>query len=89
MDEVLLNNGIKMPIEGFGVFQMRDSELCERAVLDAIGTGYRMIDTAASYRNEEAVGRAIRKSGVYREDLFITSKLWVSDASYDGAKARL
>ena len=86
MYEVLLNNGIKMPMEGFGVFQMRDSELCERAVLDAIGTGYRMIDTAASYRNEEAVGRAIRKSGVYREDLFITSKLWVSDASYDGAK---
>lgn len=83
---VTLNNGIKMPLEGFGVFQVPDPAVCEQAVLDAIATGYRLIDTAAAYRNEEAVGRAIAKCGVPREELFITTKLWVQDASYEGAK---
>ena len=87
MDYTILNNGIKMPMEGFGVFQVPDPKQCEQAVLDAISTGYRLIDTAAAYGNEEAVGAAIRKSGARREDLFITTKLWVSDASYDKAKA--
>ena len=87
MDFTVLNNGIKMPMEGFGVFQVPDPAQCEQAVLDAISTGYRLIDTAASYGNEEAVGAAIKKSGARREDLFITTKLWVSDASYDKAKA--
>ena len=86
MEYITLNNGIKMPMEGFGVFQMRDSKECEQAVLDAISTGYRLIDTAASYGNEEAVGTAIKKSGACREDLFIATKLWVSDSSYEGAK---
>ena len=83
---VTLNNGIKMPLEGFGVFQVPDPAVCEQAVLDAIATGYRLIDTAAAYRNEEAVGRAIAKCGVPREELFIATKLWVQDASYEGAK---
>ena len=83
---VTLNNGIKMPLEGFGVFQVPDPAVCEQAVLDAIATGYRLIDMAAAYRNEEAVGRAIAKCGVPREELFITTKLWVQDASYEGAK---
>ena len=86
MDCTILNNGIKMPMEGFGVFQVPDPKQCEQAVLDAISTGYRLIDTAAAYMNEEAVGAAIKKSGACREDLFITTKLWVSDASYDKAK---
>jgi 2,5-diketo-D-gluconate reductase A len=86
MQTVTLNNGLKMPILGFGVFQVTDQAECERAVIDAISTGYRLIDTAASYMNEEAVGRAIRSSGVPREELFITTKLWVQDASYEGAK---
>ena len=86
MEYTLLNNGVKMPMEGFGVFQVRDAGVCEQAVLDAISTGYRLIDTAASYGNEEAVGRAIKKSGVCRCDLFVTTKLWVADASYEGAK---
>ncbi len=86
MDFTVLNNGIKMPMEGFGVFQVPDPAQCEQAVLDAISTGYRLIDTAAAYANEEAVGAAIKKSGARREDLFITTKLWVSDASYDKAK---
>ncbi len=81
MEYTTLNNGVKMPMEGFGVFQVRDMAQCEQAVLDAISTGYRLIDTAASYGNEEAVGAAIKKSGARREDLFITTKLWVSDAS--------
>ena len=81
-----LNNGIKMPMEGFGVFQITDLQQCEQVVLDAIQSGYRLIDTAAAYMNEEAVGRAIKKSGVPREELFITTKLWVQDASYEGAK---
>ncbi len=87
MEHKILNNGIKMPMEGFGVFQVPDPKQCEQAVLDAVSTGYRLIDTAASYGNEEAVGSAIKKSGARREDLFITTKLWVSDASYDKAKA--
>ena len=86
MEMITLNNGIKMPIEGFGVFQVPDPAQCEQAVLDAIASGYRLIDTAAAYGNEEAVGAAIKKCGVSREELFITTKLWVQDASYEGAK---
>lgn len=86
MKIVTLNNGIEMPALGFGVFQMRDLEECERSVQDAISVGYRLIDTAASYLNEDAVGRGIKNSGVPREELFITTKLWVQDASYEGAK---
>jgi 2,5-diketo-D-gluconate reductase A len=77
---VTLNNGVNMPLLGFGVFQVNDLDVCERAVYDAINTGYRLIDTAASYGNEEAVGKAIKRSGVAREDLFVTTKLWVQDA---------
>lgn len=86
MEFVTLNNGIKMPLEGFGVFQVPDPAVCEKAVLDAIASGYRLIDTAAAYMNEEAVGAAIRKCGVPREELFLTTKLWVQDTSYEGAK---
>lgn len=86
MEFVTLNNGIKMPLEGFGVFQVPDPAQCEQAVLDAIASGYRLIDTAAAYMNEKAVGEAIKKSGVPREELFITTKLWVQDASYEAAK---
>ena len=86
MEFVTLNNGVKMPLEGFGVFQVPDSAQCEQAVLDAIASGYRLIDTAAAYMNEKAVGEAIKKSGVPREELFITTKLWVQDASYEAAK---
>ena len=86
MEFVTLNNGVKMSLEGFGVFQVPDPAVCEQAVLDAIATGYRLIDTAAAYMNEQAVGTAIQKCGVPREELFITTKLWVQDASYEGAK---
>ena len=86
MEFVTLNNGVKMPLEGFGVFQVPDPAQCEQAVLDAIASGYRLIDTAAAYMNEKAVGEAIKKSGVPREELFITNKLWVQDASYEAAK---
>ncbi|HIU57651.1 MAG TPA: aldo/keto reductase [Candidatus Ornithomonoglobus merdipullorum] len=86
MEYVTLSNGIKMPHEGFGVFQVPDAAQCERAVLDAIESGYRLIDTAAAYMNEEAVGSAVKKCGVPRDELFITTKLWVQDASYEGAK---
>ena len=86
IETVKLNNGMEMPLEGFGVFQVPDPAVCEQAVLDAIESGYRLIDTAAAYMNEEAVGRAIAKCGVPREELFITTKLWVQDASYEGAK---
>ena len=89
METVKLNNGIEMPLEGFGVFRVPDPAVCEQAVLDAIATGYRLIDTAAAYMNEEAVGKAIAKCGVPREELFITTKLWVQDASYEGAKAAI
>lgn len=82
---VTLNNGVGMPILGFGVFQVPDPAECERSVRDAIDLGYRLLDTAASYMNEEAVGAGIKSSGVERSDLFITTKLWVEDASYDGA----
>lgn len=77
MEFTTLNNGIKMPMEGFGVFQVPDPAQCEQAVLDAISSGYRLIDTAAAYVNEEAVGRAVAKCGVSRSELFITTKLWV------------
>lgn len=83
MQTVTLNNGIKMPILGFGTFQITNLEECERCVVDAIQIGYRLIDTAASYGNEEAVGRAILLSGVPREELFITTKLWITDAGYE------
>lgn len=86
METVRLNNGVEMPILGFGVFQVPDLTECERSVLDAIETGYRLIDTAASYMNETAVGNAIKRSGVAREDLFITTKLWVQDTGYDNTK---
>lgn len=86
MEYTVLNNGVRMPLEGFGVFQVSDLAQCEQAVIDAIASGYRLIDTAAAYMNEEAVGAAIRKSDVPREELFITSKLWVQDATYEGAK---
>ncbi len=81
-----LNNGIKMPMEGFGVYQVADPAQCEQVVLNAIQAGYRLIDTAAAYMNEKAVGAAIKKSGVAREDLFITTKLWVQDAGYKETK---
>ena len=86
MEYTILSNGVTMPMEGFGVFQVQDPKVCEQAVLDAVSVGYRLIDTAASYGNEEAVGAALKKCGACREDLFITTKLWVSDASYEGAK---
>jgi 2,5-diketo-D-gluconate reductase A len=84
--KLTLNNGLEIPALGFGVFQMSDLAECERAVRDAIEVGYRLIDTAASYLNEEAVGRALKNSGISREHLFVTTKLWVQDASYEGAK---
>ena len=83
MEKVILNNGVAMPILGFGVFQVADLAECEQAVADAIETGYRLIDTAASYMNEEAVGKAIKRSSIAREELFITTKLWVTDAGYE------
>ncbi|MDR6197114.1 aldo/keto reductase [Siphonobacter sp. SORGH_AS_0500] len=86
MQEVELNNGVKMPILGFGVFQVPDLAECERSVLDALATGYRLIDTAAAYQNEEAVGAAIRKSGIARQELFITTKLWIQSQGYEGTK---
>ncbi|CAN5331254.1 aldo/keto reductase [soil metagenome] len=86
MQHVVLNNGVKMPILGFGVFQVPDLAECERSVLDAIATGYRLIDTAASYGNEAAVGQAIKKSDVSRDDLFITTKLWIQSDGYEGTK---
>ena len=86
METVTLNNGAKMPQLGFGVFQIQNLSLCEQAVLDAIETGYRLIDTASIYGNETAVGAAIEGCGVARKDLFLTTKLWVQDAGYDAAK---
>lgn len=83
MEHVQLNNGVHMPIAGFGVFQIPDPAECERCVIDAIASGYRLIDTAASYMNEEAVGRGLRASGVPRDDLFVTTKLWVQHAGYE------
>jgi len=86
MNKAILNNGVEMPIIGFGVFQMNDPKDCEQSVNDAIQAGYRLIDTAASYVNEDAVGRAIRESGVDRSELFITTKLWVQDAGYENTQ---
>ncbi len=86
MQKVKLNNGIEMPILGFGVFQIPDEKECEQSVYEAIQAGYRLIDTAAAYMNEEAVGKAIKRSGVPREELFITTKLWIQDAGYENAK---
>ncbi len=86
MEYTTLANGVKIPMEGFGVFQIPDEKECEQAVLDAIKTGYRLIDTAAAYFNEKAVGSAIKNCGVPREELFITSKLWIQDAGYENAK---
>lgn len=83
---VTLNNGVQMPLLGFGVFQIADLAECERAVVDALSVGYRLVDTAASYGNEEAVGNAIKRSGVPREQLFVTTKLWIQDAGYDGTR---
>ena len=83
---VTLNNGIRMPLLGFGVFQIADADACERSVSDALSVGYRLIDTAASYGNEEAVGNAIRRSGVPRDELFVTTKLWIQDAGYDSTR---
>ena len=82
-----LNNGVEMPTLGFGVFQIPDPKECKQAVLDALASGYRLIDTAAAYQNEAAVGEAIKESGIAREEIFITSKLWVSDFTYERAKA--
>jgi 2,5-diketo-D-gluconate reductase A len=86
MQKVILNNGVEMPILGFGVFQVPDLKECENSVLIALETGYRLIDTAASYMNETAVGNAIKKSGVPREELFITTKLWVQDTGHENTK---
>lgn len=86
MEYVTLNNGVHMPLEGFGVFQVPEAAVCEQAVSEALDVGYRLIDTAAAYFNEEAVGAAIRKSGIPREELFVTTKLWIQDAGYENAK---
>jgi 2,5-diketo-D-gluconate reductase A len=86
MEHIVLNNGLEMPILGFGVFQVTDAEECERSVYQALQTGYRLIDTAASYLNEEAVGRAIKSSGIPRKELFVTTKLWIQDAGYERTK---
>jgi diketogulonate reductase-like aldo/keto reductase len=86
MQKVILNNGVEMPVLGFGVFQITDAEECERSVYEAIQTGYRLIDTAASYENEEEVGKAIKRSGIAREELFVTTKLWIQDAGYESTK---
>jgi 2,5-diketo-D-gluconate reductase A len=86
MQTVTLNNGVKMPILGFGVYQIPDAVECENAVYEALSAGYRLIDTAAGYLNEEAVGHAVKRSGVPREELFITTKIWVQDAGYESAK---
>ena len=86
MEFTTLRNGVKMPLEGFGVFQVPDAAVCEQAVCDALACGYRLIDTAAAYFNEEAVGAAIVKSGIPREEVFITTKLWVQDQGYENAK---
>ncbi|MEK5179585.1 aldo/keto reductase [Paenibacillus odorifer] len=86
MQTVTLNNGVVMPILGFGVYQMNDASECEQSVYEAIMAGYRLIDTAAAYQNEEAVGRAIKRSGVPREEIFITTKLWIQDAGYERTK---
>ena len=86
MDNIRLNNGLYMPLLGFGVFQITDGKTCEESVLNALKTGYRLIDTAACYGNERAVGNAIKKSGVSREEIFISSKVWIQDTGYEATK---
>jgi 2,5-diketo-D-gluconate reductase A len=86
MEQVILNNGVSMPVLGFGVFQIADPSECERSVVDAIEQGYRLIDTAASYMNESAVGKGIKASGATRGELFVTSKLWVQDTGYENTR---
>lgn len=86
MQKVILNNGVEMPILGFGVYQIPDPAECEQSVYEALMAGYRLIDTAAAYQNEKAVGRAIKRSGVPREEVFITTKLWVQDTGYESTK---
>ncbi|MBT2728270.1 aldo/keto reductase, partial [Bacillus sp. ISL-75] len=86
MQKVILNNGVEMPILGFGVYLIEDANECEQAVYDALMAGYRLIDTAAAYLNEESVGRAIKRSGVPREEIFITTKVWIQDAGYENTK---
>jgi diketogulonate reductase-like aldo/keto reductase len=87
MEYVTLNNGVKMPILGFGVYQIENLKECEQAVSEAIQTGYRLIDTAQAYFNEEAVGNAVKKSGLPRQDFFLVTKVWISNAGYEKAKA--
>ena len=87
MQQVALNNGVAMPLLGFGVFQITDAAACEQSVVDALDTGYRLIDTAASYLNEAAVGRGIQRSGIAREELFVTTKLWIQRNGYEGTLA--
>ena len=87
LSAVTLNNGVEMPILGFGVFQITDAEECERSVTEAIRAGYRLLDTASAYGNEESVGRAIQRAGVPREDLFVTTKLWIADAGDERTRA--
>ena len=89
MESITLNNGVRMPAVGFGVYQIKDAAQCTRTVLDAIDTGYRLIDTAQSYGNEAAVGEAVRQSSVPREELFLTSKVWISNHGYERAKASI
>ena len=86
MEYITLSNGVKMPLEGFGVFQVPEAAVCEQAVSDALNLGYRLIDTAAAYFNEAAVGAAVKKSGIARDEIFLSTKLWIQDASYEGAK---
>lgn len=86
MQTVKLNNGVEMPILGFGVYQVPDHKECEKAVLEALDTGYRLLDTAQAYFNEEAVGSAIKKSGIARKDIFLVTKIWISNAGYEKAK---
>lgn len=86
MNEIFLNNGVKIPLLGFGVFQITDQEICEQSVLAALKIGYRMVDTAACYGNEKAVGRAIQKSGIDRKKTFLVSKVWIQDAGYEKTK---
>ena len=87
MDRVELNNGVQMPLLGFGVFQITDQEVCKESVKEALNTGYRMIDTAACYGNERAVGDAIKEAGIKREELFLVSKVWIQDAGYERSMA--
>lgn len=86
MEEMALKNGVKMPMEGFGVLQLKEAALCESCVKEALHSGYRLIDTAAAYFNEEAVGRAVKESGISREEIFLTTKLWIQDAGYERTK---